>query len=70
MNNLAPMRNCPGGCKVGYIGYRGMREFGKWEIWTLPNTVGWVSQYKLGLILTILSNANLHQHFKVDAFKF
>ena len=47
-----------------------MREFGKCEIWTLPNTVGWVRQYKLGLILTILSNAKLHPHFKVDTFKY
>ena len=46
-----------------------MREFGKCKLWTLHNTVGGVSQYKLGLISTISSNANLLQHSKVYTFK-
>ena len=37
-----------------------MRAFGKCKIWTLQNTVGGVSLYKLGLISTISSKANLH----------
>ena len=26
MNDLAPMKNCPGGCKVGQISSRGIRS--------------------------------------------
>ena len=33
MNNVAPMRNCPG-CKVGYSGCQSMRGFGKCKVWT------------------------------------
>ena len=33
MNDLAPMKNCPGGCKVGQISSRGSTKFQEnWSI--------------------------------------
>ena len=39
MNDLAPMKNCPGGCKVGQISSRGINII--LSVWkkSIPNTV-------------------------------
>ena len=68
MNNLAPMRNCPGGARKAILDAR-VRESFVSVTFGLGNTVGGVSQYKLGLISAISSNAKLHQCSKVYTFK-
>ena len=67
MNNLAPMRNCPG--LEGRLYW--MPEYERVFVcvrFGLRNTVGGVSQYKLGLISAKSSNAKLHQCSKVYTF--
>ena len=65
MNNLAPMRNCPG--VEGRL-YQSMREFCMCKIWTAKYS-GWGKSIQMGLISAILSNAKLHQCSKVYTFK-
>ena len=67
MNNLAPMRNCPG--VEGRLYWMPEYESFVSVRFGLRNTVGGVSQYKLGLISAISSNAKLHQCSKVYTFK-
>ena len=47
MNNLAPMKNCPGGCKVTLIGCRGIGILG--QMWKL---IVWIPD--LAPFLTII----------------
>ena len=35
MNNLAPMKNCPGGCKVTYIGCQGKSDMSSYTSGTV-----------------------------------
>ena len=54
MNNLAPMKNCPGGCKVTLIGCRGITFKGVFTIY--------VSGGHLGHVTITIEQISLPQH--------